>query len=55
MRHWTETRSSLLFPVIPQTIDVPRVGRLVMFEKKLVEPGDELVLRAEYVWKGARK
>jgi hypothetical protein len=52
MQHWTETPSSIPFAVVPQTLDVPRVGRQVRLEKTLVEPTDDLVIRANYVWKG---
>ena len=55
MQHWTEKPSSLPFAVVPQTVDVPRVGRRLKLEKTLVEPTDELVLRVEYTWKGATR
>lgn len=48
MQHWTEPRNPFPFVVTAQEIAVPRAGRLVKFEKTLVEPGDELVLRASY-------
>ena len=48
MQHWTEAMNPLPFAVTAPEIEVPRVGRLVKFEKALVEPGDELVLRASY-------
>jgi len=52
MRHWTESPSYIRFPEAPQTIDLPRVGRMLKFEKTLVKPGDELVLHVQYEWKG---
>lgn len=55
MRHWTEKveLDDLRFAEVPQTIEVPRVGRLVKFEKRLVKPTDRLVIHCDYVWKGA--
>ena len=55
MQHWTELPSSNPFAVVPQTIEVPRVGQRVKLEKTLVEPTDELVIQVEYVWKGATR
>lgn len=55
MQHWTETPSFIPFAPVPQTIEVPRVGQRVKLEKTLVEPTDELVIRADYVWKGAMR
>jgi hypothetical protein len=55
MQHWTELPSSNPFAVVPQTVDVPRVGQRVKLEKTLVEPTDELVIQVEYVWKGAER
>ncbi len=52
MQHWTETPADVRFADVPADIDVPHVGRLVKFEKTLVEPTDRLVLRAAYEWKG---
>jgi len=53
MQHWTE-QSAPATPMgdAPEDIDIPRVGRLVKFEKTLVNPTDTLVLRAEYLWQG---
>ncbi len=48
MQHWTEAMNPLPFAVTAPEIEVPHVGRLVKFEKTLVEPGDELVLKASY-------
>jgi len=48
MQHWTEAMNPFPFAVTAPEIEVPRVGRLVKFEKTLVEPGDELVLKASY-------
>jgi len=52
MQHWTERSAPVQLADVPQDIDVPRVGQMVKFEKTLVEPDDELVLRASYSWKG---
>ncbi|MGC9453645.1 MAG: hypothetical protein ACP5HU_02165 [Phycisphaerae bacterium] len=55
MRHWSETVEQEVFAEVPQTIDAPRVGRMVGFEKSLVRPEDELVLQAQdIVWKGTQ-
>jgi len=48
MQHWTEAMNPFPFAVTAPEIEVPRVGRVVKFEKTLVEPGDELVLKASY-------
>jgi tetratricopeptide (TPR) repeat protein len=48
MQHWAEAANPFPFAAAPQEIEVPRVGALVKFEKTLVEPGDELVLKASY-------
>ena len=53
MKHWTEKDTSLQAVEIPQSIEAPREGQLVKFEKSLVKPTDRLVLRADYTWKGA--
>ena len=52
MQHWSVRAPRQEFAAVPQDIDVPRVGQMVKFEKTLVEPDDELVLRASYSWKG---
>ena len=52
MQHWTEAPRRVHFAEAPQAIDVPRAGRLVKFEKTLVEPTDELAIRVTYTWKG---
>ena len=52
MHHWRQTPAEQLLIEVPQDVRPPRVGRLVKFEKTLVEPGDDLVLRAEYFWEG---
>ena len=52
MQHWTERSAPVQLADVPQDIDVPRVGQMVKLEKTLVEPDDELVLRAAYSWKG---
>jgi len=48
MQHWTDPLNPFPFAVTAPEIEVPRVGQLAKFEKTLVEPGDELVLRASY-------
>jgi hypothetical protein len=57
MQFWTEKPADVGFVQAPQTIEAPRVGQLVRFEKSLVDPTDRMVLRAEYSWnvKGASK
>ena len=52
MQHWSEPRRPMPFVLAPQDVAVPRVGRLVKFEKTLVQPTDDLVLRAAYTWRG---
>ncbi|HUU43472.1 MAG TPA: hypothetical protein VMX57_06815, partial [Planctomycetota bacterium] len=52
MQHWTQKSAPVVFVQVPQTIDVPRTGQLVRFEKTLVQPEDDLVIRATYYWKG---
>jgi hypothetical protein len=54
MQHWTLGPTAVQFAEVPQDVDVPAVGRLVRFEKTLVEPTDELVIRAEYSWRAER-
>ena len=55
MQHWQEKTEYVRFAEAPQSIDVPRAGRLVKFEKTLVNPTDRLVLKAEYTWEGEKK
>ena len=52
MQNWLEAPADFEFAQVPQTIELPRVGQLVKFEKTLIQPADELVLRATYQWKG---
>jgi len=52
MQHWTQKAAPVFFASGPQRIDVPRVGQLVRFEKTLVKPEDDLVIRANCYWKG---
>jgi len=52
MQHWTRRAKSVEFAEVPQDLDVPRVGRLVKFEKTLIKPADELTIRARYTWTG---
>ena len=49
---WAGKNNTIEFAEVPQDIDVPRVGQMIRFEKSLVKPTDELVLRAAYTWKG---
>jgi hypothetical protein len=53
MQHWTEQARRIEFAEVPQDIEVPRVGRLVKFEKTLIKPTDQLTIRATYTWEGA--
>jgi len=55
MRHWTEAPELVAFAEVPETVEVPRVGQLVKFEKSLVDPSDNLVIRLDYRWKGDSK
>lgn len=55
MQHWTEARNPFPFVAAAPDIQVPRVGRLVKFEKALVEPTDDLTLRGAYTWKGVQR
>jgi hypothetical protein len=48
MQHWTERLIPVTFPQVPQAIEPPRVGRLVKFEKRLLEPTDRMVIGLEY-------
>ena len=52
MQHWTVKAKPVAFAEVPQDIGVPRVGRMLRFEKTLVEPTDELAIKASYTWKG---
>ncbi|MDP6637472.1 MAG: hypothetical protein QGG42_21445 [Phycisphaerae bacterium] len=52
MQHWREASKHVEFVKAPQTIEIPRVGELVKLEKTLVKPGDEMVIRFDYQWKG---
>jgi hypothetical protein len=54
MQHWTLGPTTVQFAEVPQDVDVPAVGRLVRFEKTLVDPSDDLVIRAEYSWRAER-
>jgi hypothetical protein len=54
MHHWTEPIRPVQVVEVPQTIEVPRVGRLVKFEKTLIRPEDMLIIEAQYEWKGDR-
>lgn len=55
MQHWSEAVEQEVFAEVPQTIEPPRVGRMVGFEKSLIQPGDDLVLTAhEITWKGEK-
>lgn len=49
MQHWTQEAPPIQFAEVPQDIEVPRVGRLVKFEKTLVKPTDRLGIWAEIV------
>lgn len=57
MKHWTQAvkEEDVGFADVPQELDLPRVGKLVKFEKTLIRPADRLTIRAEYTWKGAVK
>ena len=52
MAHWTQRDEGVQFAEVPQDIEVPRVGALARFEKKLVKPGDDLVIRVTYLYEG---
>jgi hypothetical protein len=52
MQHWQEASKYVEFVKAPQTIEIPRIGELVRLEKTLVKPGDEMVVRFDYQWKG---
>ncbi len=52
MQHWRETPTDAGFVEVPQNIEVPRVGQLFRFERTLLKPSDQMVLRVEYKWKG---
>jgi hypothetical protein len=52
MQFWTESPETAERAPVPQSIEVPRVGQLVQFEKTLLDPADRLVLRAQTSWKG---
>jgi len=55
MQHWTQRSAPIAFGEIPQTIEPPRVGRLVRFEKRLLEPTDRMVIGFEYTTEGESK
>ena len=50
--HYFEAPEQVDFAPVPQSIEPPRVGQLVQFEKTLLDPADRLVLRAQTSWKG---
>ncbi|HUS47227.1 MAG TPA: hypothetical protein VM098_03850 [Phycisphaerae bacterium] len=52
MQYWAESAEPATFAAVPETVDVPRVGQLVKFEKTLVDPSDQLVIRITYSCKG---
>ncbi|MDK1031647.1 MAG: hypothetical protein QGD94_06550, partial [Planctomycetia bacterium] len=55
MHHWTEQIIRRRIVAVPQTISVPRVGRLFKFEKALIRPEDVLAIEADYKWKGEER
>ncbi|HUT59487.1 MAG TPA: secretin N-terminal domain-containing protein [Phycisphaerae bacterium] len=55
MQHWREQAPPVLLAEVPQTIEVPRVGQPVKFEKTLLEPSDEMILHLQYSLEGASK
>jgi len=52
MQHWSKASKDIEFFKAPQTIEIPQVGETVKLEKTLVKPGDEMVVRFDYRWKG---
>ena len=55
MQYWTEAaerQEALSLVDVPQDIEVPPAGRLLKFEKSLVQPDEPLVIGLEYAWKG---
>lgn len=48
MQFWTEAAKDVLAVDVPQNIEVPRLGQVVKFEARLLEPTDDLTLRAGY-------
>jgi hypothetical protein len=55
MQHWTQRAAPVTFGEVPQTIEPPRVGKLVKFEKRLLEPTDRMVIGIEYTMEGESK
>jgi len=55
MRHWTEEAAPVRFPGVPAVVAVPVVGRVVKFEKTLVDASDSLELATDYSWQGEEK
>ncbi|KKL82741.1 hypothetical protein LCGC14_1981740, partial [marine sediment metagenome] len=52
---WQDAPADVRFVEVPVQIEVPPVGRLGKFEKKLIQPQDDLFITANYVWKGDGK
>ncbi|MFO7900607.1 MAG: hypothetical protein R6V58_16295 [Planctomycetota bacterium] len=49
-RHWTEqAEAARIVPEVTPRIDLPLVGRVVKFEKTLLQPEDDTTVRAAYV------
>lgn len=55
MQHWSRRPIPVSWITAPQTIELPRTGRRVSFEKTLLEPGDSTALHATYAWKGGSR
>ena len=52
MQNWRAAAKHIEFVKTPQEIEIPNVGELVKLEKTLVKPGDEMIVRFDYQWKG---
>jgi hypothetical protein len=47
-----EVPAAVVFAQGVQRIDVPALGKATKFEKTLIQPTDEPIIRIEYTWKG---
>ncbi|MBS3820767.1 MAG: hypothetical protein KGY81_03290 [Phycisphaerae bacterium] len=52
LARWDTPIAPIVVAASPQTIDIPRIGRVIRFEKKLINPQDRLVLEIRYEPKG---
>lgn len=51
--HWTEKPVPVTWLKANQSLELPHAGQHLRFEKTLLQPTDDMTLRAEYRWRGA--